>query len=87
MWDLWLSTWHWGRFSPSTSVSPANSHSTDYSTLIIYHLGLAYAKYWPKYQVHSVLPHPEKLKTKVKLYTCILYIGSTAASSNGILYE
>jgi hypothetical protein len=26
-----------GRFSPSTSVSPANSHSTDCSTLIIYH--------------------------------------------------
>jgi hypothetical protein len=29
-----------GRFSPSTSVSPANLHSTDYSTIIIYHLGL-----------------------------------------------
>jgi hypothetical protein len=29
-----------GRFSPSTSVSPANSHSTDYSTLTIYHPGL-----------------------------------------------
>jgi hypothetical protein len=25
---------HWGRFSPGTSVSPANSHSTDCSTLI-----------------------------------------------------
>jgi hypothetical protein len=32
--------WHWGRFSPSTSVSPANSHSTDCSTSIIYHPGL-----------------------------------------------
>jgi hypothetical protein len=31
--------WHWGRFSSSTSVSLANSHSTDCSTLI-YHLGL-----------------------------------------------
>jgi hypothetical protein len=30
-----------GRFSPSTSVSPANSHSTDCSTIIIiYHPGL-----------------------------------------------
>jgi hypothetical protein len=28
------------RFSPSTSVSPANSHSTDCSTLIVYHRGL-----------------------------------------------
>jgi hypothetical protein len=29
-----------GRFSPSTSVSSTNSHSTDCSTLIIYHPGL-----------------------------------------------
>jgi hypothetical protein len=21
MWDLWRTKWHWGRFSPSTSVS------------------------------------------------------------------
>jgi hypothetical protein len=40
MWDLWWTKWHWGRFSPSTSVSPANSPSTDYSTLIIYHPAL-----------------------------------------------
>jgi hypothetical protein len=32
MWDLWSTKWHWGRFPPSTSVSPANSHSTDCST-------------------------------------------------------
>jgi hypothetical protein len=31
--------WHWGRFSPSTSVSPANPHSTNYS-IIIDHPGL-----------------------------------------------
>jgi hypothetical protein len=31
----------WGRFSPSTSVSPANLHSTNCSTVtLIYHLGL-----------------------------------------------
>jgi hypothetical protein len=29
-----------GRFSPITSVSPANSHSTDCSTFITYHPGL-----------------------------------------------
>jgi hypothetical protein len=23
MWDLWWTKWRWGRFSPSTSVSPA----------------------------------------------------------------
>jgi hypothetical protein len=33
--------WRWGRFSPSTSVSPANLHSTNCSTItLIYHLGL-----------------------------------------------
>jgi hypothetical protein len=36
MWDLWWTTWHWGKFSSSTSVSAANSHSTDCSTLIIF---------------------------------------------------
>jgi hypothetical protein len=40
MLDLWWTKWHWGRFYPSASVSPANSHSSDYSTLIIYHPGL-----------------------------------------------
>jgi hypothetical protein len=41
MWDLWWTKWHWGRFSLSTSVPLANSHSTDYSTfIIIYHSGL-----------------------------------------------
>jgi hypothetical protein len=40
MWDLWSTKWHWGRFSPSTSVSPANSHSTYCSTFIFYHPGL-----------------------------------------------
>jgi hypothetical protein len=39
MWDLWLTNGI-GRFSPSTSVSPANLHSTDCSTFIIYHPGL-----------------------------------------------
>jgi hypothetical protein len=31
---LWWTRRHWGRFSPSTSVSPAN-HSTDFSIIII----------------------------------------------------
>jgi hypothetical protein len=40
-WDLWWTKWRWGRFSPSTSVSPANLHSTNYSTItLIYHMGL-----------------------------------------------
>jgi hypothetical protein len=34
MWDLWWTKLHWRRFSPSTSVSPAN-HSTNFSIIII----------------------------------------------------
>jgi hypothetical protein len=41
MWDLWWTKWRWGSFSPSISVSSANIHSTNFSTInIIYHLGL-----------------------------------------------
>jgi hypothetical protein len=70
MWDLWWTKWRWGGFSPSTLVSPANSHSTDCSTLIIiYHLGLVQkANWWPTYQVDSVTPHHKKLKTKLASY-------------------
>jgi hypothetical protein len=34
MWGLWWTKQHWGRFSPSTSVSPAN-HTTNFSIIII----------------------------------------------------
>jgi hypothetical protein len=64
MWDLWWTKWYWGMFSPSSSVSPANSHSTDCSTIIIYHPGLVQQdKQWPQYQVDSVSAH-EKNKNK-----------------------
>jgi hypothetical protein len=33
-WNLWWTKRHWGRYSPSTSVSPAN-HSTNFSIIII----------------------------------------------------
>jgi hypothetical protein len=32
MWDWWWTKWHWGRFSPSTSVSLANSFSAVFHT-------------------------------------------------------
>jgi hypothetical protein len=35
MWGLWCTKRHWDRFSPSTSVSPANHHSTNFSNIII----------------------------------------------------
>jgi hypothetical protein len=34
-WDLWWIKWRWGRFSPSTSVSLANLHFTNFSIMII----------------------------------------------------
>jgi hypothetical protein len=34
MWGLWWTKRHWGRFSQSNSVSPAN-HSTNFSIIII----------------------------------------------------
>jgi hypothetical protein len=34
-WDLWWTKWRWCRFSPSTSVSPANLYSTKFSIIII----------------------------------------------------
>jgi hypothetical protein len=38
---LWWTKWRWGRFSPSTSVSPANLYSPNFSTITItYHQGL-----------------------------------------------
>jgi hypothetical protein len=41
MWDLWWKKWCWGSFSPISSASPANLHSTNFSTVTItYYLGL-----------------------------------------------
>jgi hypothetical protein len=37
MWDMWWTKCRWGRFSPSTSVSPANLHSTNCSTINLIH--------------------------------------------------
>jgi hypothetical protein len=39
MWDLWWTQCYWGRFSPSTSVSPATHHSAKFSILIITWVG------------------------------------------------
>jgi hypothetical protein len=36
MWDLWWTEWHWNGFFSNTAVSPANSHSTNCSTLVNY---------------------------------------------------
>jgi hypothetical protein len=33
--DLWWTKWHWGKFTPSTSVFLTNHYSTKFSILII----------------------------------------------------
>jgi hypothetical protein len=43
MWDLWWKKWHWGQFSPSTSVSPASCHSTNCS-IPMHHPGLVFGR-------------------------------------------
>jgi hypothetical protein len=35
MWGLWWTKQYWSRFSPRTSVSPANHHSSNFSIIII----------------------------------------------------
>jgi hypothetical protein len=68
MWDLWWTKWHWSKFSLSTSVSPANSHSTDCSTFII----TIYHPAWYNGKISGrrtkwtqVSPYPKKLKKKM----------------------
>jgi hypothetical protein len=80
MWDLWRTKWHWGSFSPSTSVSPTNSHSAKRS-ILIYHPGMVQqAKKWPPYQVDSVSPHDKK-------ETCFTKTGSTILKLWGWVYR
>jgi hypothetical protein len=38
-WGLWWTKWRWGKFSPSTSVSPANIHATKISILTLTRAG------------------------------------------------
>jgi hypothetical protein len=53
--------WHCGRFSPSISVSPTNSHSTDCSTFVIYHPGLVqYVKMVADATIRLILTPPEE---------------------------
>jgi hypothetical protein len=83
MWDLCWTKWHWGRFSPSTSVSPANTYSTECCTfIIIQHSGLVQqAEQWPTCQVDSVSPHPNKLK-KEKRKQKAIYSGYLSSGNH-----
>jgi hypothetical protein len=54
MWGLWWTKRHWGRISPSTSVSPA-SYSTNFTIVII---TLVWHNWWPQCRVDPVRLHP-----------------------------
>jgi hypothetical protein len=59
---LWWTKWRWGRFSPSTSVSPVNLHSTNCSTIIlIYHLDLYNRPEVAAVSRDLVPPHQKKI--------------------------
>jgi hypothetical protein len=63
MWDLWWTKWRWGRFYQSTSVSPANLYSTNFSTITITcHPGLV--QNWPVVAAVPKVP-PHKLKKNI----------------------
>jgi hypothetical protein len=67
MWDLWRTKWRWGRFSQSTSVSPASLHSTKFSIITITRgrynrIFSGWRAEWTQYGLH--LPLCELKKTK-----------------------
>jgi hypothetical protein len=47
IWDMWWTKWNWGKFSPITSASPANSHSSDCSTVIIIIISIIIIIHYP----------------------------------------
>jgi hypothetical protein len=49
MWGLWWTKRQWGRFSSSTSVSPTNHYSTNFSIIII-------TRYWHNRPLVAAVP-------------------------------
>jgi hypothetical protein len=73
MWGLCWTKRHWGRFSPSTSVFPANHHSTNFSIIIITRgwqnrpIGGRSAE-WPQFGLHTPLYQLKKLINSGKIF-------------------
>jgi hypothetical protein len=57
MWGLCWTKRHWGRFSPSISVSPANHHSTNCSIIIITRGWHNRPIWWPQCRVEPTELH------------------------------
>jgi hypothetical protein len=72
-WDLWWTKWRWGRFSQSTSVSPANLHSTIFS-IIIFTRGRYNRPFSGRRAEWTQLGlHPPLCEFKKKKFTCPLW--------------
>jgi hypothetical protein len=87
MWGLWCTKRHWGRFSPSTSVSPAN-HSTDFS-IIIYTRGWHNRPLSGRSVEWTLIPPPTmKIKKKSMLHTifCIQFQSHSICITVGQFY-
>jgi hypothetical protein len=71
-WDLWWTKWRWAMFSPSTSVSPANIHSTKFSIIITITRGRYNRPFsgrraeWTQYGLHPPLCELKKIDTWTK---------------------
>jgi hypothetical protein len=63
MWGLWWTKRHWGRFSPSTSVSLSNHHSINFSIIIITRAGTI-GHWWQQCRVDLIGLHPPLYQLK-----------------------
>jgi hypothetical protein len=75
---LWWTKWRWGMFSPSTSVSPANLHSTKFSIIKItrgrYNTPFSGRRAeWTQYGLHSPLRELKKNSTELSESSELLY--------------
>jgi hypothetical protein len=76
-WDLLWTKWRWGRFSPSTSVTPANLHSTKFSVLSP-RRGTIGQK-WPTCRVDPVWTPSSTMRIK---QIDLIKVGSTTSTEN-----
>jgi hypothetical protein len=85
--DFWRTKWNWGTYSPSTSASPDNPHSSNRSTLLIM-LGSC-NRPTSGQSTKSIIPHTQKnlqikvaVMTRLKSYFLFIYLELQESKSN-----